>query len=353
MARAKMPPTVYEHKADSPILQKALQQTLPNSVSLTYRTQHTNKTPDAHIVATFPPFSQDIPKCWATCYYDRSMRPETEMWIFATGEIEGHHSSPDGGFCPQCQNAVLAIVDYLSILPVPPMHPDNLYKIDMAKEHEKEYPETGDHVRYPLTSGSYLRHLLIPSVVTLGACHHAIVKIFDEAGLLRNEFPGKEADLNKFIFKVSDLPQTKELPENLHWGTVREEDIATVQARTSIPRTTRTLMSMKSVGVFNDKDTPAAWTFLGLDGSLTTLHTEPEHRGKGIAKAVAAKTFRQYAPGLAVDTEGNAWAHADVYAGNVQSEGVCRSLGGRIGWKSFWVRIDVGRAGQLAATDES
>jgi GNAT superfamily N-acetyltransferase len=132
---------------------------------------------------------------------------------------------------------------------------------------------------------------------------------------------------------------------------MREQDIDVVKARTAIPRSTRTLLSLKSVGVFEkETDTAVAWTFLGLDGSLTTLHTEEEYRGKGIAKAVAARIMRLYAPGLAVDHEGNAWSHADVYTGNVQSEGVCRSLGGEALWKCFWVRIDLERAGTLVET---
>jgi GNAT superfamily N-acetyltransferase len=107
------------------------------------------------------------------------------------------------------------------------------------------------------------------------------------------------------------------------------------------------------VGVFETAtDKPIAWTFLGLDGSLTTLHTEPEYRGKGIAKAVAAKIIREYAPELAVDKEGTAWAHADVFVGNVQSEAVCRSLGGEPLWRHYWVRIDVDRAGRLAEDAE-
>lgn len=132
---------------------------------------------------------------------------------------------------------------------------------------------------------------------------------------------------------------------------MREQDIDLVKARTTIPRTTKTLMSLKSVGVFEEEtDTAVAWTFLGLDGSLVTLHTEEAYRGKGIAKAVAAKLFRQHAPGLAVDHDGNAWSHADVYTGNVQSESVCKSLGGKALWKCFWVRIDLEKAGCLAKT---
>ncbi|KAF2663009.1 hypothetical protein K491DRAFT_686168 [Lophiostoma macrostomum CBS 122681] len=339
---------VYEHPASSPVLQKALKQALPWSINLVYRTKHTNRTPDAHILSTFPEDAQSIPRCWAAAYLDRSMRPETELWLFASEMIPGHNDQ-ESSFCSTCGKAVLVLFDHMSTLSLPPLRPDNEPAMRLAKQHEKEYPETGPQVRYPPDPGTYMRHLLTPSVVTLGACHDAIIKICDNAGLIRREFPGHDLPLNKFLFKVSDLPQTRELPEGLRWGEMREKDIDTVKARTSIPRTTQTLLSLKSVGVFEEHtDTPVAWTFLGLDGSLTTLHTEPQYRGKGIGKAVAAKIFRDYAPELAVDNEGSAWAHADVYKGNVQSEAVCGSLGGSALWTIFWVRVDLWKAGALA-----
>ncbi|KAF2468147.1 uncharacterized protein BDR25DRAFT_394920 [Lindgomyces ingoldianus] len=333
--------TTSSHPASSSQLQRAFKQSLPHSISLMYRTQHENRTSDAHILATFPP-DADIPHCWAAAYYDRSMRPETELWVFASGEIPGHSSRDITQFCPTCRTALLSMIEYMGKLPVPPLHPDNETAVEQAKLHEKQYPELGKDVRYPVSPGSYLRHLLLPSIVTLGAVHHQVMQLFLEAGLVREDFPGPEAALNKFLFKFSALPQTKELPAGLRWGEVRRQDIAIVQSRTAIPRATRTLMSLKNVGVFDEEtDKAVAWAFLGLDGSLTALHVEPGYRGKGIAKAVATRMFKRHAPGLAEDGEGMAWAHADVYVGNTQSEAVCRSLGGEDSWKIFWVRIDV------------
>lgn len=346
---------VYEHPASSPSLQAALKSTLPHSICLSYRTKHPNRTQDAHILATFPPSTstESIPRCWAAAYIDRSMRPETELWIFTTGEIGSHYESLEKereGFCAECQNAVLSLIDYMGTLPIPPMHPENMPAMQLAQQHEKEHPQTGPDAVYPPGPGLYMRHLLIPTVVTLGACDREVVRLLAEAGILHKEFPGHEADLIKFWFRLSDLPQTQDLPEELRWGGMREQDLAIVQARTSIPRTARTLLSLNSVGVFEKAtDRPVAWTFLGLDGSLTTLHTEPEWRGKGIAKTVAVKIFKAHACGFAVDEDQNAWAHADVYVGNVQSESVCRSLGGRPSARVLWVRVDIGEKGSADA----
>jgi hypothetical protein len=350
---------VHAHPASSTLLHAVLKATLPYSINLVYRTQHPNRTKDAYILATFPPSSSEIPRCWAAAYLDRSMRPETELWIFSTAE-QPHHtssspSSPSSGeeerFCAECKQAILALLDYMSTLPTPPMHEENLPTIELARQHEKEHPTLPASGKYEMSMGTYMRHLLSPKVVTLGACQDSVLQVLQEAGVICNELPGPDAELNKFLFKHSDLPVTKELPVGLRWGEMQERNIDLVKSRTSIPRTTRTLMSLKSVGVFEEAtDTPVAWTFLGLDGSLVALHTEEAWRGKGIAKAVAAKLMRQYAPGIAVDDAGNAWSHADVYVGNVQSESVCRSLGGNALWKCFWLRIDLERAGSLAKT---
>ncbi|KAF2874856.1 acetyltransferas-like protein [Massariosphaeria phaeospora] len=371
---------IHTHPATSPVLQSALTASLPYSINLVYRTRHANRTPDAHILATFPAAAENQdqtqpqcqqqdqqqeqeqihhgqsnpPHCWAAAYFDRSMRPETELWIFASGEMPGHSRSGDeSGLCGTCRAAVVSLLDYLSTLAEPPLHPENAAALALARRHEQEHPETGPEVRYPLSPGAYMRHLLLPGVVTLGACHHEIVRICHESGLVREEFPGLEAPVNKFLFKISNLPHRRELPEGLRWGQMREKDIAIVQSRTDIPRAKRTLLSMESVGVFEEEtDQVVAWTFLGLDGALSTLHTEPAYRGKGIAKAVAAKLFREHVPGLADDEQGNAWAHADVYVGNAQSESVCKSLGGEAMWRIFWVRIDVTRAGNLAVRED-
>lgn len=275
------------------------------------------------------------------------MRPETELWIFAAGE-DPDHSRPNV-FCARCKTAVLSLLDYISTLPVPAIQLDNKFALALAEQHQIEHPFPRDDGTYTPSRGAYMRHLLEPKVITLGASHQSVVQICRDVGIVRPEFPGSDAELNKFLFRFSDLPEARELPKGLRWGKVREEDIDIIKERTSIPRSKRTLLSLDSLGVFNEcNDMIIAWAFVGLDGSLTSLHTEAEFRGRGIAKAVAVNIIKKYMHDSAIDERGDAWSHADVYQDNLQSEIVCKSLGGNAMWKCFWLRIDLAVAGKLA-----
>ncbi|OJD30948.1 gnat family [Diplodia corticola] len=150
--------------------------------------------------------------------------------------------------------------------------------------------------------------------------------------------------------------------EGLRWGRLSEDDLTVTRSRTAIPRTNRTLRTLPSVAVFADavasdggpeeegeeekrgtqKQKPVAWAFLAADGSLSSLHVEPEYRGKGLAKAMGWKIFQEGWGAFGDDLNG--LAHADVALENAESNGVCKSLGGiDQDWHVYWVRIDLDR----------
>jgi hypothetical protein len=89
---------------------------------------------------------------------------------------------------------------------------------------------------------------------------------------------------------------------------------------------------LPSTAIILDDGTPIAWSFLGPDSSLSSLHCEECYRGQGLAKAVAVRLLRGHLPDFG--DEGYGWA--DVSQDNGSSQGVCRSLGGRIGWTVSW-----------------
>ena len=215
-----------------------------------------------------------------------------------------------------------------------------------------------------------------------------------------------------------DLP----LPPGYHYSRplASHGDYTIVLSRTSIPRSEATLAKLGSVGIrylpsslssspphsssSHEKGQAEeeearkegqlgqliSWAFLGPDGSLTSLHVEPPHRGKGLAKAVAKRLFEKLGEdrggvGFANvdvnergkrgedvqrngkeddkrdgkgdgdgDVEGDkdrdgAWAHSDVAVENEGSAGVARGVGGREGWVVRWCHVDLGRVRGLVA----
>ena len=112
----------------------------------------------------------------------------------------------------------------------------------------------------------------------------------------------------------------------------------------------------------SDDGSIIAWGFLGPDGSLTTLHTESEFRGTGLAKKVAWKLFgllKSHDVDSSAEVEGQRdrfvgvrkgeeWNHSDVAGPNPASEGVAKALGGREGWECFWCRVDLEKAVSMA-----
>lgn len=141
------------------------------------------------------------------------------------------------------------------------------------------------------------------------------------------------------------------------YGKVDPSHYPLVKSRTQIPRQDRTLCVLPSVAIYpagtqTTTLTPVAWSFLGLDASLTTLHVEAEYRGLGLAKSSTLKlfsedmkTYWQHNPIPSGTEEDNIlddkYAHADVATDNKASQGVCESLGGIWSFLVFWVRVNV------------
>ncbi|RYO98731.1 hypothetical protein DL763_001992 [Monosporascus cannonballus] len=138
---------------------------------------------------------------------------------------------------------------------------------------------------------------------------------------------------DKWLFRAGALPQgVRALPEGMRWDTVRRGDIPLVLSRTHIKRKERTVVLLRSTAIKLEDGTPVAWALLGPDSSLSSLHCEPEYRGRSLAKAVAVKLMRDHLRDYG--DEGYGWA--DVAPNNPSSQGVCRSLGGQIAWTVSW-----------------
>lgn len=142
-----------------------------------------------------------------------------------------------------------------------------------------------------------------------------------------------------------------------------------IRFRTNVPRSRGTLTKLPGVTIYSDRETqlqphlsdssdaaenssnraplgemPIAWAFLGIDGSLATLHVEPEYRGQELALHVSKEAMRR---GMAeggiwrhCGEEGEAWVHANVSESNIASRRVMEKLGGDIGWTCTWTVVE-------------
>ncbi|KAK3310060.1 uncharacterized protein B0T15DRAFT_22644 [Chaetomium strumarium] len=170
--------------------------------------------------------------------------------------------------------------------------------------------------------------------VLIGSLHEDVRQKLLASGVRMEKSPNLPAELEwefcgKWLFRVEDLPRSNgSLPEGMRWDRVRREDVRVVLERTSIKRKEATLLMVPSTVIRLDDGTPIAWVFMGLDGSVVTLHVEQQYRRLGLAKAVACKIMRDHLQ----DYGDDGWGAADVFEGNLASQGFCRSIGGKLSW---------------------
>ncbi|OQV03298.1 hypothetical protein CLAIMM_08351 [Cladophialophora immunda] len=182
---------------------------------------------------------------------------------------------------------------------------------------------------------------------------------------------------------------TPPLPPDYHFGPMRPSHLQTVLDRTPIPRTLDTLRQYVSLGLFHGDSQPVGWGFLGKDASLSSLHTEPEHRGRGLAVALGRELLRRQhvvvsrsAAATAAEKGGEGrlegaatesttttttttktatsnihrrytWAHADVSRSNTASRRVMEKLGGRPLWMVMWTEMDIEKVMSTSSSPSS
>ncbi|KAI1090416.1 hypothetical protein F5B19DRAFT_494469 [Rostrohypoxylon terebratum] len=248
---------------------------------------------------------------FAAAYLDFSRGPETEIWLYASLERRPYAlaqaaSSPAGGADVDREEASAACARAV---------------LEEVKRQRDAY--SAERAKVSFVFAGALNETLRLALLNQGLVFE-FVSIFD-----------------KWIFRLEGLPEVREpLEGGMRWEGVRREDIAFMLSRSKIPRTERTVSLLPSMAVYRDDGTPIAWAFLGPDSSLSSLHCEEEWRGKGFAKAVAVKIFRERLKEY--DNDGHCWA--DVAPDNPQSQRVCGSLGGKVAWTVSWSRIDLDKS---------
>jgi len=286
--------------------------------------------------------SEDEQRPWLIAFVDRSCRPETEVWLFGSWESKPPRVTDYEGW-KDVDRLVLALVKTVKNLPVPTsIHQDVLDAQAATIENDDKRDAIGK------SRNDYSSHAHNPDIVLWGAIHEQTAPIFQRLNVLSEQ--DHDVPNHTFVFDVASLPPPRPLPEGLRWGDMTPGHLALVRSRTQIPRQDRTLAILPSLAIYPTSSSdaassvaPIAWAFIGLDASLSTLHVEPEWRGKGLAKAITTKLFE--------DKLSKFWedgleqiAHGYVTVGNKASEGMMRSLGGTSHWVCYWSRVDVSKA---------
>lgn len=307
--------------------------------------------------------SQDASKSpWFYAFVDRGCRPETEVWLFGSWEVdEQNHTSrhvssngddTNGHTLPnststftstkdaEIHSLLLSFIDHINSLPTPPsIHAPE----DVLAAQSQIISHNSGTINPPTLPN--------PGITLWGAIHSTTTAHLNTLNLLcaplLPPFPN-----HTFLFPLSSLPQPPPLPGTLRWGKLEKQHYALVRSRTEIARQDLTLSGLRHLAIFSasagsDSEAtppaPIAWAFIGLDGSLTSLHVEESHRRLGLAKALTIKLFHE-AMEVFWEDGVEKLAHGNVAVGNGKSAGMCRSLGGVDVGEVFWVRVDVGGA---------
>ena len=334
-----MSSSMQEYKLDQETVTSfltLLKPNLPYTLSLSRRLQFQHSSPAARIVSSISPTAalrpQDITKQWIIAYVDRSRRPETE--IFLASSWENNESTYE---TIKDDKVIKSLVTDLVVTVA-----DLSYQQSEAADSS---PQTTS------ASNIYTAHLSSPSVVLFGAVHRTTACVIRDLDLLSSdtiEKDGLPEAYHRWVFPLHDARISSDrfmLANGLVYGELREQDFGTVRARTSIPRQDRTLRTLARIAVYDrtNEDVPVAWAFLGVDGSLSTLHVEEKYRGKGVARAVAVRLWEKELKVFTGMESGEKWASADVATYNRESNAVCKGLGGEVAYIDYWLRVDVNK----------
>ncbi|KAJ4394587.1 hypothetical protein N0V93_003806 [Gnomoniopsis smithogilvyi] len=331
-----MAPSVLESTGPVPdSLLTPLKEHLPHSFAVLRRAQFTHfphgTSPYAHFffASDSPPGSSagaTSPTHYAAAYLDLSVGPETQMFLYSTLQDTG---------------------DDLSSLP----DADVEHVLDLCTAL---FARVRQIAAATAAEGRHALHRA--HGVMVGNFHEATYRLLVARRGLASSYWNPH---DVWLFRVDELPPPPPPPpqqqqpeaevggslgtvaatapragEGLVWSVVHREDVPLIASRTSLPKVADTLMSEPSVAVRDAEGTLIAWGFMGIAGTLSTLHVEEPYRGRGIAKALATKVLREHSFG------DDQWGSADVHVDNVQSQGLCKSLGAKKGMRTCWTVIN-------------
>ncbi|KAJ9142090.1 hypothetical protein NKR23_g7325 [Pleurostoma richardsiae] len=327
-----MAPTVTDTPVASDGLLSLLAARLPQSFPVYRRLQFTRlpggTTPHSHVLfaredpasssSSSSPETAKQPRHFAAAYLDFSRSPSTEMFFYST--LEGGGGDPTAA---EQQQQPLSAAEQDECLDLTVALLRHVRQIGLA--HDAALAEAGSPPR---------RHA---RGVMVGSMHEGTrALLLGRRGLATSYWNPHD----KWLFRVEGLPAGLPDPtaggSGMRWDAARRGDLGLIVSRTHLPKDEEAMMVVPSTVLRLGDGTPVAWAFLGNDGSLSTLHCEEQYRGRGIAKAVACRTIQESNKLFG----GDGWASADVHIDNLQSQGVCKSIGGKKAWRIAWTIIN-------------
>ncbi|KAL2199272.1 hypothetical protein P885DRAFT_75689 [Corynascus similis CBS 632.67] len=291
----------------------------------------------------------------AVAFVDLSSGRETQVWVYSSLEDDEKHDKTNdesddavraggsrfaswaGERTEQEEEAldlVLAVLQRVRAIAAATISSSSSSSSNSGPQAEEENKEGG-----MIRTGEFL----------VGSMHESVRQGLLARGVRMrksiNEPPNAEWNFyGKWLFRVENLPLSADhpLPEGMRWGRIGVKDIDLVLERTVIKRRPSTLLRQPSVVIRLNDETPIAWAFIGLDGSLSTLHVEEAYRQRGLARALVCKLIRERLPEYGDD----GWGAADVSVDNHKSQALCRSVGGKSRWITSWALVDLSSVGE-------
>lgn len=275
---------------------------------------------------------------WLAAYIDLSNSGQTQVWTFASWEADlGASADPASAVRELHDYPIFAGLFNALFSHIRKKHVPKLSQ-DPPAEWQK-LKDSGKIVSLPFSRSKVL-------FGTLAECHWFFLDDYPttggqgvsraDKGYLKHIFRSEASSL------VSGSP-----PDTLYFAPMEEKHLQIILDRTNIPRTIETVRQLHRVGLFNEDKVPIAWGMLSKDGSISSLHTEPEYRGKGLAEVVSRRLFADQLQIFMDDTDPGAvdtvvYCHADVSAANHASTRVMEKLGGKVMWKVAWIEVELG-----------
>ncbi|KAL9105319.1 MAG: hypothetical protein Q9227_009486 [Pyrenula ochraceoflavens] len=278
--------------------------------------------------SSIPPFT--------VAHIDLSRGPETQIWMFSTLEVPVPPSASQVASHTKEFNATIN-AQFLDIM-------RTCYR-DLVSLMSGTPPLS--YTANEKAQKRYGKMDYSPSRVLFGTLHKDLRNLIPDHAIRRVDAP-----YLKYIFEEGgahspgdDTLENDALPHGYVYGELSEQDLRRALDRTDIPRSVETLRTLYGRGVFTlnasgerGKDA-IAWGFLGVDGSLSSLHTEVEHRGRGLGVRLSRHLFGKQRQ--VFGNGGGQWGHADVAEDNAGSRRVMEKVGGQVMWRNGWVEIEL------------